>query len=607
MRLINTSTYALEEFNEGDIPPYVILSHVWEDEEVTFRDMTVSLNRAANVRSKNGHSKLTTTCKTAAAEGLGYAWIDTCCIDKSSSAELSESINSMFRWYRRAAKCYVYLADLPPARLSDAFEDDLRQCRWFARGFTLQELIAPSQIDFFDREWSLRTTKRDSVELLSDITGIDIEILGHGRPLSSVPVAQRMSWAAGRRTTKIEDLAYCLFGIFDVNMPLLYGEEEKAFLRLQEEILKNTMDLTILAWTMPKRGAEFADKAEASRVSTYSGVFAQSPSCFHSSGNLDSLTKQMLKDLQVSNRGLRLDAGVIFEPISGTQGQACILPICFDSRGNALGIILKHCAPGLLSRRNPYELAVVNMSLWSQTWRHEPRLLLRQLPETAIGLAPPATCARDFVLEPRRHILKISLPAEISIDANLCWPAAMWDSEEQLFFLDEDADPDHGSAAVFMIQGSLPVPVSRRGREENHTMDFHCIVYVAGWGRQQPFDAQDNEPTSTKIRFTLLDPSLCGLASNLEMLHRRFDLLDFRNCAQLKADFIQYSIPEQSEAMYVLSDVGTSVIIHGSVTWTTEDINLCRRPFWRLDISWKIVPSVDTPLKLHVKGQQHWS
>lgn len=183
----------------------------------------------------------------------------------------------------------------------------------------------------------------------------------------------------------------------------------------------------------------------------------------------------------------------------------------------------------------------------------------------------------------------------------------MWDSEEQLFFLDEDANPDHGAAAVFMIQGSLPVPVSRRGREENHTMDFHCIVYVAGWGRQQPFDAQDNEPTSTNIRFTLLDPSLCGLASNLEMLHRRYDLLDFRNCAQLKADFIQYSIPEQSEAIYVLSDMDISVMIHGSVTWKTEDINLCRRPFWRLDISWKVVPSVDTPLKLHVKGQQHWS
>lgn len=129
MRLINTSTYALEEFNGGDIPPYVILSHVWEDEEITYRDMTVSLDRAANVRSKKGYSKHATMCKTAAAEALGYAWIDTCCIDKSSSAELSESINSMFRWYRRAAKCYEYLADLPPTRLSDAFEDDLRQCR----------------------------------------------------------------------------------------------------------------------------------------------------------------------------------------------------------------------------------------------------------------------------------------------------------------------------------------------------------------------------------------------------------------------------------------------------------------------------------------------
>lgn len=607
MRLINTITYALEEFNGGDVPPYVILSHVWEDEEVTFRDMTKRSNQLANVESKKGYSKLATTCKTAAAEGLKYAWIDTCCIDKSSSAELSESINSMFRWYRRAAKCYVYLADLPPARVSNAFEDDLRQCRWFTRGFTLQELIAPSQIDFFDQEWNRRTTKRDSVELLSDITGIDIEILRHKKPFASIPVAQRMSWAAGRQTTKVEDLAYCLFGIFDVNMPLLYGEEEKAFLRLQEEILKNTMDLTILAWTMPKSIAKHAEESEPSPASSYSGVFAQSPSCFHSSGNLASLAKQMLKDLHVSNRGLKLDAGVIFEPIRGTQGHACILPICLDSCGNALGIFLKHCAPGLLSRQSPDELAFVDMALWSQAWRHEPRLLLRQLPETGIGLAPPETCARDFILERRKHILKIVLPAEITIDANLCWPAAMWDSEEQLFFLDEEADPDHGAAAVFMIQGSLAVPVNRRGREESHTLNFHCIIYALGWGRQQPLNTQEHEPAGTKIHFTLLDPSLRGLASNLELLHRRFDLLDSRNCAQLKADLIRYSIPEQSEAVYVLGDLGVSIMVHGTVTWTAENLNLCRRPFWRLDISWKIVPSMDTPLRLHVKGRQQWS
>lgn len=264
----------MEEFNGGDIPPYVILSHVWDDEEeVTFRDMTESPDILVNARSKRGYRKLATTCKIAAAEGFKHAWIDTCCIDKSSSAELSESINSMFRWYRRAAKCYVYLADLAPAHVNLPFEDGLSKCRWFTRGFTLQELIAPSQIKFFDQEWNFRTTKRNCVKLLSDITGIDVEILRHQKPLSSIPVAQRMAWAADRQTTKVEDLAYCLFGIFDVNMPLLYGEEEKAFLGLQEEILKNTMDLTILAWTMPEWVANFADKSEASEESTYSILY----------------------------------------------------------------------------------------------------------------------------------------------------------------------------------------------------------------------------------------------------------------------------------------------------------------------------------------------
>lgn len=610
MRLMDTSTYSLEEFNRGDVPLYAILSHVWEDEEVTFRDMTEKTDNLVSARSKRGYSELATTCKIAAAEGFSYAWIDTCCIDKSSSAELSESINSMFRWYRRATKCYVYLADLvPPAHVSGAFEDGLWKCRWFTHGFTLQELVAPSQIDFFDQEWKLRTTKRDSVQLLSDITGIDVEILRHQKPLSSIPVAQRMSWAADRQTTRVEDLAYCLFGIFDVNIPLLYGEEEKAFLRLQEEILKNTMDLTILAWTMPKCVANSADTCETSQEATYSGVFAQSDSYFHGSGSLASLAMQMLKELHESNRSLKLDAGVIFEPLSGKQGHACILPICLDSRGkNALGIFLKHCAPGLLSRQRPHELAIVDMSLWrTQTWRHEQRLLLRQLPETGIGLAPPPTCARDFRLDRRKHIPRVLLPAGITIDANLCWPAAMWDSEEQFIFLNEDADPDHGAAAVFMIQGSVAVPVNRRGKSENHTMDFHCIAYAIGWGRQQPLDTQGNEPTATKIQFTLLDPSVCGLATNLRSLHRRFDLLDFRNCAQLKADLIHYNIPQQSEIVYVLNDLGASVIVQGAAIWTPEDVNLCRRPFWRLDISWKVVPSNETPLKLHVKGQRRWS
>lgn len=599
MRLLNTSTGALQDFTGRDIPPYIILSHVWEDEEVIFTDMMTPLS---HIKSKRGYSKVATTCHIGASEGLRYVWIDTCCIDKSSSAELSESINSMFRWYRRAAKCYVYLSDLPPAHLGRSFEDDLKKCRWFTRGFTLQELIAPAQIDFFDREWNLRTTKRDSVELLFDITGVDVEILRHEKPLSSIPVAQRMSWAAHRHTTKIEDSAYCLFGIFDVNMPLLYGEEERAFLRLQEEILKNTMDLTILAWTTSDHGAGPDSKGKPSHdTPTYAGVFAQSPSCFQRSGRLGYLAKQMMNELSISNRGLKLDAGVMFRPIQGKQGHTCILPLCLDSSGKALGLLLKTCGPGLLARQNPQELAVVDMAFWSQTWRHEQRLLLRQLPETGIGLAPPETCGRDFILKRRQHILQVSLPAEMTINANLCWPAAMWDSEEQVFFLDEEADPDHGAAAVFMIQGSVAFPVEQKGKD--NILDFQCIAYAVGWGRQQP---KSTDSPAAELNFTLLDPSPREFASQLDVIHRRFDLLDFRNSAPLKTELIYHSIPQQSQAVYLILDLGVSVIVQCVAKRMPKDLDLCQNAFWRLDISWKVVPSIETPLKSHVNGQYHW-
>jgi hypothetical protein len=143
MRLINTSTGRFEEFIGRNIPKYAILSHTWEEEEVSFKDTS-----DPSCKSKKGYSKIAMTCRLAAEAGLGYAWVDTCCIDKSSSAELTEAINSMFQWYGRAAICYVYFSDMVP---SASLETGLQGCRWFTRGWTLQELIAPKKIDFFDQ------------------------------------------------------------------------------------------------------------------------------------------------------------------------------------------------------------------------------------------------------------------------------------------------------------------------------------------------------------------------------------------------------------------------------------------------------------------------
>ena len=288
MWLINTQTLELEE-KGANPPPYAILSHTWEDEEVLFRDMASGASSAT--KSKKGYAKIVETCKLASEDELGYAWVDTCCIDKSSSAELSEAINSMFQWYRNSNVCYVYLSDLPADR---ELAWELEKCRWFTRGWTLQELIAPRWLTFYDSSWKYRATKESQKSLISKITRIDEEYLkpGSSSYLEDASVARKMSWAANRETTRVEDLAYCLLGLFGINMPLLYGEGSQAFIRLQEVIIQKTNDLSLAAWSSSIPGGEL-----------YSGILASSIQAFRSCGNL---TGDRLAEFSVTNRGIRI-------------------------------------------------------------------------------------------------------------------------------------------------------------------------------------------------------------------------------------------------------------------------------------------------------------
>ncbi|KAE9364800.1 HET-domain-containing protein [Stipitochalara longipes BDJ] len=255
MRLINTTTYELKEFNrDSEIPPYAILSHRWEKEEVTFEEFN---GYSSGVKAKEGYKKIKKACNQAAKDDLEYAWVDTCCINKSSSAELTESINSMFRWYQKANVCYVYLSDV-----SETYaEGELKHSAWFKRGWTLQELLAPSELEFYDRKWKFIGTKLDFVNRIASITGIDELVLRGERQPKNTSIAARMSWAAYRETSRVEDVAYCLLGIFDVSMPLIYGEGERSFLRLQEEIVKRSNDLTIFAW-QHENGSEERDSCD---------------------------------------------------------------------------------------------------------------------------------------------------------------------------------------------------------------------------------------------------------------------------------------------------------------------------------------------------------
>ncbi len=212
MRLLRTDTLALELFpDDRHIPPYAVLSHTWGAEEVTFQEMQ---GPADAYRHKEGFKKMKGCCRRALRDGLAYVWVDTCCIDKTSSAELSEAINSMFRWYEMSRACYVHLADVPAdgGRQADIYQDVFaayRACRWFTRGWTLQELLAPADVQFFDAGWNYIGSKSKNMAAIEKITGIRSRFLRSAARRSDASVAQRMSWAAGRQTTRREDRAYC--------------------------------------------------------------------------------------------------------------------------------------------------------------------------------------------------------------------------------------------------------------------------------------------------------------------------------------------------------------------------------------------------------------
>jgi hypothetical protein len=244
MRLLKLATndgFDLVSFDDDNTPPYAIFSHTWIDgEEVTYDELV-----AGTGKDKSGYAKIRFCGERAAQDGLKYFWVDTSCINKSTLQELQTAINSMFRWYQRASKCYSYLSDVQvPHEVKDVqefrntWEGAFRRSRWFTRGWTLQELLAPATVEFFSREGRLLGSKISLEREINQITNIPIEAL-RGQNLSEYSIEERMGWAAKRTTTFREDKVYCLLGIFGVFLPLIYGEGEAyATLRLREEIQK---------------------------------------------------------------------------------------------------------------------------------------------------------------------------------------------------------------------------------------------------------------------------------------------------------------------------------------------------------------------------------
>ncbi|KAJ4324746.1 hypothetical protein N0V94_001144 [Neodidymelliopsis sp. IMI 364377] len=224
---------------DDDIPAYAILSHTWQDDqEVTFDEMINGTGK-----DKAGHHKIHFCAEQAKRDGLHYFWVDTCCINKADAVELQDAINSMFRWYRNSATCYVFLSDVSTAKRKAGTDTSqitwkpaFRTSRWFTRGWTLQELLAPRTVKFFSREGNHLGYLNDLKQMVQDITQLPITALT-GTSLSKFGFEERLSWSDQRTTTRKEDKAYSLLGIFGIHMPLIYGEGEvNAFRRLRREI-----------------------------------------------------------------------------------------------------------------------------------------------------------------------------------------------------------------------------------------------------------------------------------------------------------------------------------------------------------------------------------
>lgn len=382
-RLIDTTTHMLKTFDSVPIPEYAILSHTWSHgNEISYQEMiAIRLQSDHPAKQKSGYAKILKACEVSKNAGHQYIWIDTCCIDQSSSSDQSEAINSMFRWYQNAKVCFAHLEDLPPRCNLD---ESMPRCKWFTRGWCLQELIAPRDVVFYDRTWVAVGSKLEADVrcIVSRISTIKENVLADPSLLPMMSVAQKMAWAAYRETTKVEDKAYCLLGIFGVNMPLIYGEGQKAFIRLQKEIINESNDLSIFAWGHPQTTtSQRQDVAESSLTridlrgagsersggesndsnlpdqAVLSSLFAESPRDYASCSNLVLQSGIARRNIAFSmtNNGLflsRMKLRVDFE-------NGCyLLPLpCYDTESLRVRmyLALKKVGPDVFVRLRRYQ------------------------------------------------------------------------------------------------------------------------------------------------------------------------------------------------------------------------------------------------------------
>jgi hypothetical protein len=424
MRLLQAATIKLERFNTK-IPPYAILSHTWGTDEVTFQDM-----EQPNVVEKAGYLKIKYSCEEAVRRDLEYVWVDTCCIDKSSSAELCEAINSMFKWYEDAVECFAYLEDV-----HDVFDEDaFRGSRWFRRGWTLQELLAPSKLTFFSSNWGKLGTRATHLQLISSVTRIETRYLSGGdKDFRQSSIAQRMSWAVGRSTERIEDRAYSLLGIFGINMPLLYGEGCNAFARLQQEIMKNSDDQTLFAWEETGPGLEWSP-------------FAMSPDAFNSGKDYvrDEFTMHT-GPYAITNRGLELRLSLFYMGAESPNHTYAVLACRLSSSPLNLVAIPIHLFGQDLCVRRSGPCQILDRDLAN----HLPLRNLRFLIKSEQPLDTTYLLLKTAIY-PHVDIFLRKLPKNVTYNGLHVTPRDQWDPHNRMLQVMPEGGPGEEASRFFI-------------------------------------------------------------------------------------------------------------------------------------------------------------
>ncbi|ETS88205.1 hypothetical protein PFICI_02033 [Pestalotiopsis fici W106-1] len=476
MRLMNARTGQLETFL-ANIPPYAILSHTWGDHEVTFADLHGAQHPASD--------KIANTCRLALEQNLCYVWIDTCCIDKSSSAELTESINSMFKWYQQSVVCYAYLEDFES---NDTF---FAECRWFTRGWTLQELLAPTTVEFYDKSWNFRGIKQELVDPISAITHIPKEVLQGRWSLESCSVASRMSWAAGRETTRPEDIAYSLLGLFNVHMPPIYGEGKNAFRRLQEEIIKRSNDLTILAWRSPQSDGLPALDAL--------GLLAECPDWFQYSKAIQPFSDDFSIRFAITNKGLHISRDAPHRLISVADGEGRDEDLMYalylgrDSNTNEEGgIFLQKIGPHLFRRSFQRPMAGFD--------REEKQLAMWHVPDYHILIDPSPPSIDMKHMEMAQYFRRGGLHVPNSDDFNImdAVPAPLWDHRDLVRILSQDPPPAYAVALFSSRKRNVAVPWEELEAESPDVLNSANQVEVQMGKSTLTISAEIVDDTSTR-------------------------------------------------------------------------------------------------------------